>query len=168
MLLYILSSILFIALPAFSTFIFYKSNIIQNLNMESKDDRIPSMVLFLFYSITFYYYIKDIDVIQPMVFSFFISIATATLISIILSYFLNLSLHNVALSLLLGMIVSLAQITSENHDLYVYITIGVIGLISSLRLFLEKVDLPNLVISTVLGFACSYLCIVFDISSLLP
>lgn len=167
-LLYILSSILYIALPFFSIFIFYKSNIIQSLSMESKDDRIPSIILYFFYSVTFYFYIKDIESIQPLIFSYFLSISISVFISIILSYFINLSFHNLALSLMLGMVIAVASKTYSNHDLYVYIIIGIIGILSTLRLYTEKNSLLGLFVSTILGLFVSYISVTLEISHYFP
>lgn len=126
-----------VVLPLFIIPIFFYSNIIENIYMQSRKERIlPVFITTVIYFLT-YYWFKHQD-FSPILQSYILSIAIITFATLIISFFWKISLHMIGIGGILGLIYVLSA--QLKLDLVGILLLGTFlaGLLGSARLKLES------------------------------
>jgi membrane-associated phospholipid phosphatase len=159
--LYVISLILVVVMPILSFLILYKWGIISDIKMTNRKERVLPTYVALVYYCCFYYLIRQIGGLDPIIISAIFGGILAILIANIITSYWKISIHGIGISLVAGIFVASTELKHVDHNYMVIGLIMLIGLVGFSRLYLKRHTPAQVYAGSAVGFLVPYLCITF-------
>lgn len=156
----VLALILTLIFPFISIYVLYRSRLISDLSLTKRKERILPSTITVFYYLGFYYFLRRIDGLDPVVLSGFLGGCVALILSIFITQKWKISLHAQGISSLTGLIIGVCQVTFVSHLWLILFLLVCMGLVGTSRLILNKHTPMQVYAGTTLGFVLPYLFVV--------
>jgi membrane-associated phospholipid phosphatase len=154
---YVIAGILTVALPILSFIVLYKWGIISDINLSKRKERILPTYIALIYYCSFYYLIRTINGIDPVILSAVFSCIVAITITNIITSYWKISIHTAGISLVTGIFVAATQVKQVNHIITIIVLFLLIGLVGSSRIYLKRHTPAQVYAGGTLGFIVAYM-----------
>ena len=138
----LLAFILTLLFPVISLFLLKKSNIISNINLHKRKERIVPTIITLCYYFAFYYFLRRIEGLDKAIFSGMFGGYFALTLALIITSYWKISLHTLGISTLTGLFLGITQVKFLDHSLIIILLFILIGIMGSSRLILKR-HTPN-------------------------
>ena len=156
----VVGGLLTIVFPLISIFVLFKSNMISDVQLSKKEDRIVPIIVTLSYYFAYYYFIRKIEGLSPTILAGYLGGCLALVISAFITPKWKISLHAQGISSLAGMFIGIAQVTFVNQPKLIITLIICVGLVGTSRLILHKHTTMQVLAGTIMGFVFPYLFVV--------
>lgn len=156
----LVGALLTIVFPLISIFVLYKSNMVSDLYLSKKEERIIPIIVTLSYYFAYYYFICKIDGLSPSILAGYLGGCVALIISALITPSWKISLHAQGISSLAGMFIGITQMTFVNQPEEIITLIICVGLVGTSRLILHKHTTMQVLAGTAMGFTVPYLFVV--------
>ena len=164
---YILSIqiLLAVIIPIGSLYVMYRSNIITSLSLPDRKERIPVLIITLFYYLLTYYFLRKIHVNNLDFLGAFMSFLSGGIIlsglCLLITFFWKISIHAIGISGLAGAFLGFSELLFpvQNEDEITIINILLlllVGIICSARLHLKAHSFLQIIAGIILGFLVEY------------
>ena len=164
---YILSIqiLLAVIIPIGSLYVMYRSNMITSLSLPDRKERIPVLIITLFYYLLTYYFLRKIHVNNLDFLGAFMSFLSGGIIlsglCLLITFFWKISIHAIGISGLAGAFLGFSELLFpvQNEDEITIINILLlllVGVICSARLHLKAHSLLQIIAGITLGFLVEY------------
>lgn len=170
---YIIIGILTILAPLLSLLIMYYNKMISSLTLENKEERTYPFILVSFYYLLAYIYVRTkipLELQHPALVGFLFGILLIFIVSVIVNFYLKISLHAAAIFGVAGMLLGYSQtqmpifVEAGPTNLYIILYFLIVaGLVSGARLFLKAHSLTETLLGSVLGFFVMYVIVKFGL-----
>jgi hypothetical protein len=171
--LYIIMGILTVLAPLLSILIMYSSKMISSLKMEKREERIYPLIIGCLYYVLAYIYIRrqmPYDYMHPALIGFLFGTVLVFVVSLVVNFFVKISLHAVAIFGLCGAVIAYSQTqlpgqlgtTPTNLYLIMYLLI-LAGIIAAGRLYLKAHTLNEILLGSFVGFLVLYVSVKFGV-----
>lgn len=160
--LYVIAIILVVAMPILSFLILYKWGIISDIKMSHRKERVLPTYIALVYYCCFYYLLRQIGGLDPIILSAIFGGILAILIANIITSYWKISIHGIGISLVAGIFMASTEIKHVDHNYMVIALIMLIGLVGFSRLYLKRHTPSQVYAGSALGFVIPYSCIIFE------
>ena len=158
----LLALILTLFFPFISIYILYRSGIVSDLVLSKREERITPAIITVLYYLGFYYFLRNIEGLDSVIFSGFLGGCIALILSIAITTRWKISLHAQGISSLTGLCVGVCQVTFVSHTTFIVFLLVAIGLVGSSRLILKKHNPLQVYVGATLGFLFPYLFVIND------
>ena len=167
---YILSIqiLLAVIIPIGSLYVMYRSNIITSMSLPDRKERIPVLIITLFYYLLTYYFLRKIHVTNLDFLGAFMSFLTGgiilTALSLMITFFWKISIHAIGISGLAGAFLGFSELLFpiQNGGEITIINILLlilVGVVCSARLHLKAHSFLQIIGGITLGFGVEYLVV---------
>ena len=164
---YILSVqiLLAVVIPIGSLFVMFRSNIITSLSLPDRKERIPVLVVTLFYYLLTYYFLRKIHVNNLDFLGSFMSFLTGGVIlsglCLLITLFWKISIHAIGISGLAGAFLGFSELlfpiqNEQEITIVNVLLILLVGIVCSARLHLKAHSFPQIIAGIALGFIVEY------------
>ncbi len=164
---YILSIqiLLAVIIPIGSLYVMYRSNIITSLSLPDRKERIPVLIITLFYYLLTYYFLRKIHVNNLDFLGAFMSFLSGGIIlsglCLLITFFWKISIHAIGASGLAGAFLGFSELLFpvQNEDEITIVNILLlllVGIICSARLHLKAHSFLQIIAGITLGFLVEY------------
>ena len=170
---YILSIqiLLAVIIPIGSLYVMYRSNIITSMSLPDRKERIPVLIITLFYYLLTYYFLRKIHVTNLDFLGAFMSFLTGgiilTALSLMITFFWKISIHAIGISGLAGAFLGFSELLFpiQNGGEITIINILLlilVGVVCSARLHLKAHSFLQIIGGITLGFVVEYIVVSKD------
>lgn len=163
--LYIVFLVLTIVAPGFSVLILYWNKFIQSIKMEDQKERLfPFVIVLIYYGINYFFLrhnLSDTFVI-PYLISYVFSITALLFLSLLINFYIKISIHAVGIFGVLGAISGYLSNMMDFSILVIYGLLIIAGLIASSRLYLKSHKLNEVILGMFVGFIFPFFCLKYD------
>ncbi len=167
---YILSIqiLLAVIIPIGSLYVMYRSNIITSMSLPDRKERIPVLIITLFYYLLTYYFLRKIHVTNLDFLGAFMSFLTGgiilTALSLMITFFWKISLHAIGVSGLAGAFLGFSELlfptqNGEETTIINILLLILVGVVCSARLHLKAHSFLQIIGGITLGFGVEYLVV---------
>lgn len=161
--LYIIGLILIVAMPILSFLILYKWGIISDIKMSNRKERVlPTYVAIIYYA-CFYYLLRQIGGLDPIILSAVFGGMLAILAANIITMYWKISIHGIGISLVAGIFIAATELRRVDHTYMIVALLLLIGLVGFSRLYLKRHTPAQVYAGSALGFVVSYCTVVFNL-----
>lgn len=147
--------VLTVLAPAVSFYLLKRAGYIETIEMESKDERQAPIVVMMLYCLLLYFtlmYVAPKDQVSHFIFSLPLSGALVTLAFLFWNKRSKISIHGAGAGILVGFVLAYNLSQTEFNPFWLNISVILSGIVMSMRLYLGKHTLEQVVIGWVLGF----------------
>jgi len=170
---YILSIqiLLAVIIPIGSLYVMYRSNIITSMSLPDRKERIPVLIITLFYYLLTYYFLRKIHVTNLDFLGAFMSFLTGgiilTALSLMITFFWKISIHAIGISGLAGAFLGFSELLFpiQNGGEITIINILLlilVGVVCSARIHLKAHSFLQIIGGITLGFVVEYIVVSKD------
>jgi membrane-associated phospholipid phosphatase len=165
--LYMLGGVLLctVFIPSFVVILMVRKGDAVDMELTEKSERvIPYMVFMLGNLLCFWFYMRL--QLPAWLLSMFIGVSFALLLALCINFIWKISAHTIALGGMLGAIMGISYVRMINpYDMFVLVLLAG-GLTGTARIILGKHTLMQVICGFILGFACTFLSSLLNISYL--
>jgi membrane-associated phospholipid phosphatase len=170
---YILSIqiLLAVIIPIGSLYVMYRSNIITSMSLPDRKERIPVLIITLFYYLLTYYFLRKIHVTNLDFLGAFMSFLTGgiilTALSLMITFFWKISIHAIGISGLAGAFLGFSELlfpiqNGEEITIINILLLILVGVVCSARLHLKAHSFLQIIGGITLGFVVEYIVVSKD------
>lgn len=167
---YILSIqiLLAVIIPIGSLYVMYRSNIITSMSLPDRKERIPVLIITLFYYLLTYYFLRKIHVTNLDFLGAFMSFLTGgvilTALSLMITFFWKISIHAIGVSGLAGAFLGFYELlfpiqNGEEITNIIILLLVLVGVVCSARLYLKAHSFLQIISGITLGFVVEYIVV---------
>jgi len=167
---YILSIqiLLAVIIPIGSLYVMYRSNIITSMSLPDRKERIPVLIITLFYYLLTYYFLRKIHVTNLDFLGAFMSFLTGgiilTALSLMITFFWKISIHAIGISGLAGAFLGFYELlfpTQNGEEITIIniLLLILVGVVCSARLYLKAHSFLQIIGGITLGFVVEYIVV---------
>ena len=149
----------------------YRSNIITSMSLPDRKERIPVLIITLFYYLLTYYFLRKIHVTNLDFLGAFMSFLTGgiilTALSLMITFFWKISIHAIGISGLAGAFLGFSELLFpiQNGGEITIINILLlilVGVVCSARIHLKAHSFLQIIGGITLGFVVEYIVVSKD------
>ncbi len=155
-----LALILTLLFPFISIYVLYRSRLISDLSLSKREERVLPSIITVLYYLGFYYFLRRIEGLDPIIISGFLGGCVALALSIAITTRWKISLHAQGISSLAGLCVGVCQMTFVSHTALNIFLLFAIGLVGTSRLILQKHTPLQVYAGAGIGFFIPYIFVV--------
>jgi membrane-associated phospholipid phosphatase len=167
---YILSIqiLLAVIIPIGSLYVMYRSNIITSMSIPDRKERIPVLIITLFYYLLTYYFLRKIHVTNLDFLGAFMPFLTGGIIlaalSLMITFFWKISIHAIGVSGLAGAFLGFYELlfpiqNGEEITIINILLLLLVGVVCSARLHLKAHSFLQIIGGITLGFVVEYIVV---------
>ena len=146
-------------LPGLSSYILLRTGFVKSMEMDLRKERVWPYLITSIYYLFAYYTLKDFPVPSGMSLTirfFVLGATTSLLLSMGINFVWKISAHAVAMGGLSGALLALCLFVPNPPMPFLYVVLGVSGLVMSSRLKLEAHTGAQVYAGYLLGFLCTF------------
>lgn len=152
-----------ILFPLVVFFIFYKLGLVTDVNLTKRKERVVPFFISILLFIIFYYWVRiNLDIANPIKSVVFGSLI-ATIISNIITIWWKISIHSLGVAALFGAVLGLHYLNGSTNLFFLIFALLIAFIVPISRVILKRHTVMQVICGGVLGFACTFFFILYDI-----